>query len=109
MPNYTHSPQESNHTDKDCMLGNDNEITERGLAVNVAYGMIAVLAFASNLVFCLAMKRKRNNLKTSHDLLIYTLAIADTLTGKRIIVLRVWSKKIQNGWQERSQERSCLK
>ena len=75
------------------MLGKQNEITEKELGVNVVYGMIAVLAFANNLVFCLAMKRKRNALKTSHDVLIYTLAIADTLTGKRIIVLRIWSKK----------------
>lgn len=87
MPNYTLALQENNHTYRNCMLRKDNEIAERAMEVNVIYGIIAVLAFSSNLVFCLAMKRKRKTLHTSHDLLIYSLAIADMLTGKKIIVL----------------------
>ena len=95
-PNYTFAVQDNNHTDRDCTLRKNNwEIAERGIAVNVIYGIIAVLAFASNLVFCLAMKWKRKTLHTSHDLLIYSLAIADTLTGKKIVVLRLWSHLIQ--------------
>ena len=82
MPNLTLSVQENNHTDRYCMSSKDEGITERGTIVNMVYGIIAVLAFTSNLVFCLAMNRNRKNLKTSHDLLIYSLAIADTLTGE---------------------------
>lgn len=93
MPNYTLSVHDNNHTDRDCMSSKDKEIAERGTVVNMAYGIIAVLAFTSNLVFCLAMKRNRKTLKTSHDILIYSLAIADTLTGKkRIFVLSFWGK-----------------
>ena len=83
MLNFTLSVQENNHTDSYCMPSKDKGIAERGTIVNMAYGIIAVLAFTSNLAFCLAMKRNRKNLKTPHDLLIYSLAIADKLTGEK--------------------------
>ena len=68
-------------TEKECSLNKDEKIAERGTVINVAYGMIAFLSFTSNLVFCLAMMKRRRSLRTSHDLLIFSLAIADTLTG----------------------------
>jgi len=83
MSNYTLSVHDNNHTDRYCMSSKDKGIAERGTIFNMVYGIISVLAFTSNLVFCLAMKRNRKNLKTPHDLLIYSLAIADTLTGKK--------------------------
>ena len=58
-------------------------MNERGTGVNVAYGIIAVLSVASNLLFCLAMAaRRRRGLKTTHDRLIFSLAVADAFTGK---------------------------
>ena len=58
-------------------------MNERGTGVNVAYGIIAVLSVASNLLFCLAMAAKRRRgLKTTHDRLIFSLAVADAFTGK---------------------------
>ena len=97
MPNYTVSVHDKNHTDRFCMSSKDKGIAERGTIVNMAYGIISVLAFTSNLVFCLAMKRSRKNIKTSHDLLIYSLAIADTLTGKkRIFAFRSRCSKSRN-------------
>lgn len=98
MPNYTLAVHENNHTDRDCMSSKDKETAERGAIVNMAYGIIAVLAFTSNLVFCLAMKRNRKTLKTSHDLLIYSLAITDTLTGKKRRIYRCdeFSKQIDS-------------
>ena len=97
MLNHTLAVQGHNHTDRYCMSSKDIGVAERGTIVNMVYGLIAVLAFTSNLVFCLAMKRSRKNLKTSHDLLIYSLAIADSLTGKkRIFVLSSRGRSSRN-------------
>ena len=102
MPNYTLAVHENNHTDRDCMSSKDKETAERGAIVNMAYGIIAVLAFTSNLVFCLAMKRNRKALKTSHDLLIYSWAITDTLTGKTRRIYRCveFSKQIVQKYEQ---------
>ena len=81
LSNYNLSVVNKSSTDRECLWNKDETIAERGTAINVAYGMIAVLSFTSNLVFCLAMIRRRSHLKTSHDLLIFSLAIADMLTG----------------------------
>lgn len=75
------------HWNREHLTGKAVATAERGPAVNVAYGIIAVLSFTSNLVFCLAMStRRRRSLKTLHDQLILTLAVADAFTGKKTVV-----------------------
>lgn len=82
--NNTLPVHNNTHAGKECLVNKDWNTVKRGTAVNVAYGIIAVLAFTSNLFFCLAMsKRRKRSLKTPHDKLIFSLAIADMLTGKK--------------------------
>ena len=46
----------------------NEKMNETGTGVNVAYGIIAVLFVASNVLFCLAMAaRRRRGLKATHD------------------------------------------
>lgn len=82
ITNYSASVDNKTHAFKDCLLNNNEKIAERGAAINVTYGLIGVLSFTSNVVFCLAMSTRRRGCLTLHDQLILSLAIADTFTGK---------------------------
>ena len=44
-------------------------------------GIIGVLSFFCNGALCLVVLRKRSMLKSSYNLVIFTLAVTDTLTG----------------------------
>lgn len=83
MFNHTITAGDNNHTDKDCIFNKHNEIVDTSIVPNMVYGTIGVLAFTNNLVFCVAMKRKKKTLQSCYDLLIYSLAIADMFTGKK--------------------------
>ena len=82
ITNYSASVDNKTHPFKDSLINKDGKITERGVAINVTYGLIGVLSFTSNVVFCLAMSTRRRGSLTLHDQLILSLAIADTFTGK---------------------------
>ena len=85
--NRSFADDNKTHWNRERLTGKAVATAERGPAVNVAYGIIAVLSFTSNLVFCLAMStRRRRSLKTLHDQLILTLAVADAFTGKKTVV-----------------------
>lgn len=64
------------------MLSKDEGIIERGIIVNMVYGIIVVFVFISNLVFCLVMNRNWKNFKILYDLLIYSLVIVDMFMGE---------------------------
>ena len=50
-------------------------------ARGVTYGMIAALSFLLNFLFSVIMIRKLAMLKRRHNILLFSLAITDLLTG----------------------------
>lgn len=50
-------------------------------AEKVIYGVIAALSFLLNFLFCVIMVRKPAMLKRPHNILLFSLAITDLLTG----------------------------
>lgn len=83
MFNKTLSSGVTNETEIDSIFNENGEIFDNRMIAKVSYGIIGVLAFTSNLVFFVAMNRKKKTLKTGYDILITSLAIADMLTGKK--------------------------
>ena len=45
------------------------------------FGLIAVLSFLLNSLFCVIMTKKPTMLKRPHNILLFSLAITDLLTG----------------------------
>ena len=87
LTNNSVSVDNKSHSFKDCLINKDQMIAERGAAVNVTYGVIGVLSFTSNAVFCLAMTTRRRGSTTLHDQLIFSLAMADTFTGETVVFI----------------------
>jgi hypothetical protein len=52
--------------------------------MKTTFGLIAALSFFGNLFLCVVMLRKCSMLKKAYNILIFNLAVADTLTGKYI-------------------------
>ena len=52
----------------------------------VIYGVIAVLSFLLNLLFCMILVKRPKKLKRPHNILLFTLAITDLLTGNSSFV-----------------------
>jgi len=50
-------------------------------AREVVYGVIAALSFLLNSLFCVVMIRRPTMMKRPHNILLFTLALADLLTG----------------------------
>ena len=50
-------------------------------AREVMFGVIAALSFLLNFLFCVIMIRKPARLKRPHNILLFSLAITDLLTG----------------------------
>ena len=51
------------------------------LAREVVYGVMAALSFLLNSLFCVVMMRRPTMMKRPHNILLFTLALADLLTG----------------------------
>ena len=49
----------------------------------VAFGFIAALAFIGNGLFCILMLKNYRMLRSAYNLLIFSLAVTDMITGKR--------------------------
>ena len=45
------------------------------------FGVIAAMSFSLNFLFCVIMTRKPTILKRPHNILLFSLAITDLLTG----------------------------
>ena len=54
---------------------------ERRILV-LSYGVIGVFAILSNVALCTVLLRNRQMLQRAYNIIIFALAIADTLTGK---------------------------
>ncbi|KAJ7330185.1 hypothetical protein OS493_022705 [Desmophyllum pertusum] len=50
-------------------------------AVHVSFCVIAAASFIFNLSFCIVLLRKPSMLKKSHNILLFSLAVVDLLTG----------------------------
>lgn len=49
--------------------------------LRIAFGIIALTAFASNTLLCVVIMRNGKMLRSAYNLLIFSLAITDWLTG----------------------------
>jgi len=49
----------------------------------VAFGFIAALAFIGHGFFCILMLKNYRMLRSAYNLLIFSLAVTDMITGKR--------------------------
>ncbi len=59
-------------------------IEDQSFQANVreaTFGVIAALSFLLNFLFCVIMMRKPAMLKRPHNILLFSLAITDLLTG----------------------------
>ena len=54
---------------------------ERRILV-LSYGVIGVFAILSNVALCTVLLRNRQMLQRAYNIIIFALAIADTLAGK---------------------------
>ena len=48
----------------------------------VLFGVIAASSFVFNLLFCIVLLRKPSMLRKPHNILLFSLAVADMLTGE---------------------------
>ncbi|XP_068710371.1 blue-sensitive opsin-like [Montipora foliosa] len=51
------------------------------IGLHVLFGLIAAASFLSNLFFCVVLVTKRSLLKKPHNIVLFSLAVADMLTG----------------------------
>jgi len=51
------------------------------VALQVAFSLIASASFFFNLLFCVMLLRNHAMLKKSHNVLLFSLAVVDMLTG----------------------------
>ena len=52
------------------------------VGLKVAFGIIAVLALSCNALFCMVLLMDRRMLNTACNVLLFSLAVTDMLTGK---------------------------
>lgn len=55
---------------------------ELELTLQVLFCLIAAASFFFNLFFCIVLVRKPSMLKKPHNILLFSLAMADMLTGE---------------------------
>lgn len=51
------------------------------IGLQIAFGFIAVASFSFNLMFCVMLLKKFSMLKKPHNILLFSLAVVDMLTG----------------------------
>ena len=54
----------------------------------VLFSVIAAASFFFNLLFCIVLVKKPSMLKKSHNILLFSLAVVDMLTGEYLFYLR---------------------
>lgn len=52
-----------------------------GIVIQAVFGVIALLSFLGNFLFCVVLLRKRYLLKKPYNILLLVLAVTDMLTG----------------------------
>ena len=53
--------------------------------IHVSFWVIAVASFTFNLLFCIVLLRKPSMLKKPHNVLLFSLAVVDMLTGEELV------------------------
>jgi hypothetical protein len=64
--------------------GNHSNVDQGRVPLQVAFGFIAVTAFLSNGLLCYVILTNRQMLTSSYNVFIFSLAVTDLLTGKKI-------------------------
>ena len=52
------------------------------MVLQVLFGVIAAASFLFNLLFCVLLLKRRSMLKKGHNILLFSLAVVDMLTGE---------------------------
>lgn len=73
--------QKENVSSKEIQTTVEGDKSSQVFATEWIYGGIAVLSLLLNSLLCLVMIRKPSMLKRPHNILLFTLALADLLTG----------------------------
>ena len=60
-----------------------------GIAMQAVFGVIALLSFLGNLLFCVVLLRKKCLLKKPYNILLLVLAVTDMLTGMNARILYI--------------------
>ena len=80
MDNLNTFSEMPNITNRELSTTESDQLPQAG-GTQAMFGVIAALSVILNLFFCLVMIRKPAMLKTSHNILLFSLAITDLLTG----------------------------
>lgn len=62
-------------------------LTSMDHALCITFWVIAVVSFVLNLLFAIVIARKPSMLKRPHNILLFSLAITDMLTGEFMAIL----------------------
>ena len=57
------------------------------MILQVLFCVIAAASFSSNLFFCIVLVTKRSMLKKSHNIVLFSLAVTDLLTGECMLFI----------------------
>ena len=63
------------------VTGNQSSRDQATEVQEVIYGVTSALSFLLNVLFCVVIIRRPEQLKRPHNILLFTLAITDLLTG----------------------------
>ena len=77
----TFSPQRDNSSNGLSTPALDDHSLQAETKKAGIFGLIAVLSFLLNSLFCVIMMKKPAMLKRPHNILLFSLAITDLLTG----------------------------
>ena len=81
MENLSTPSQTKNISNEEPSTPGIEDQTSQAKAREVMFGVIAALSFLLNFLFCVIMIRKPARLKRPHNILLFSLAITDLLTG----------------------------
>ena len=81
MENLSTPSQTKNISSKELFTPAIEDQSSQAKAREVMFGVIAALSFLLNFLFCVIMIRKPARLKRPHNILLFSLAITDLLTG----------------------------
>lgn len=70
-----------NSTQNNSSVDDFEKNSMQSVAIRTTFGLIAALSVLGNLLLCIVMVRKRSMLRKAYNVLIFNLAVADTLTG----------------------------
>lgn len=69
------------------------------IARQAVFGVIAVLSFLGNLLFCVVLLRKKCLLKKPYNILLLVLAVTDMLTGTYECTNSLYFDRVITAWK----------